>query len=330
VEPRRLTITDVARAAGVSRAAASRVINDTPGVAVEVRQRVRRVIDDLGYRPNPAARALASGRTDVVDLVVVDSFTACFGVNPFYGRVVAGVHRALADTAAHMRLHLVAEQNTPELLATIARTADLGALLVNVPAPMAAEAQARQLRDRLVCMGASAPLVPFVDNDNEGGARAAVAHLLERGRRRIAGIHGPRAHICAVQRHDGYVDAVQAAGLTPVSAGGDFRREVGYDAALRLLEANPEIDAFFVACDLMAIGVLQAVTATGRRVPDDVALIGYDDSLVAECSNPPMSSVRQPVEDMAEAATRALLERRLTPSWQRMFPAELVIRASTG
>ena len=74
----------------------------------------------------------------------------------------------------------------------------------------------------------------------------------------------------------------------------------------------------------------QAVTATGRRVPDDVALIGYDDSLVAECSNPPMSSVRQPVEEMAEAATRALLERRVTPSWQRMFPAELVIRASSG
>ncbi len=328
MEPRRLTITDVARAAGVSRAAASRVINDTPGVAVEVRRRVRRVIDDLGYRPNPAARALASGRTDVIDLVVVDSYTACFGVNPFYGRVVAGVHRALADSAAHMRLHLVAEPNTPDLLATIARTADLGALLVNVPAAMAADAH--QLRDRMICMGASAPHIPFVDNDNEGGARAAITHLLERGRRRIAGIHGPRAHICAVQRHDGYVDAVRSAGLAPISAGGDFRREVGHDAAQRLLEAHPDIDAFFVACDLMAVGVLQAVTASGRRVPDDIALIGYDDSLVAECANPPMTSVRQPVEEMAEAATRALVERRLMPYWQRMFPAELVIRASSG
>jgi DNA-binding LacI/PurR family transcriptional regulator len=325
MEPRRLTITDVARVAGVSRAAASRVINGTPGVAVDVRQRVRRVIDDLGYRPNPAARALASGRTDVVDLVVVGYPTGNFGTNPYYGRVVAGVLAALADTSAHMRLHRVTAEDAPALLARIAATPDLGALLVNASAEAAAP-----VRDRVVSMHASAPGVPFVDTDNEAGAFEAVQHLVERGRRRIAGLHGPRAHPCAVQRHDGYLDAMRAAGLRPVSGGGDFTREVGYAETIRLLTEDPDLDAFFAACDLTAIGALQAIAETGRRVPDDVALVGFDDSLVAACANPPMTTVRQPVEEMAAAAARALLERRLHRGWQQMFPTELVVRRSSG
>jgi DNA-binding LacI/PurR family transcriptional regulator len=328
VDARRTTITDVARVAGVSRGTASRVINDEPGVARDVRERVRQVIDELGYRPNPAARALASGRTDVVDLVVSDACSATFGVNPYYGRVVAGILSGLAGTSAHMRLHLVAGPDVPGLLASLARTADLGAVLVNVPETMVAEAY--QHTDRLVCMHSSAPRVPYVDTQNEAGARAAVAHLVGRGRRRIAGIHGPETHPCAAQRHNGYLGAMREAGLGPLTGSGDFRRDVGHREASRLLTDHPDIDALFVACDLMAVGALQALAEMGRRVPDDVAVVGFDDSLLAASAIPPMSSVRQPVEDMAAAATRALLGRVLTPHWRQVLPADLVVRASSG
>ncbi len=324
METKRLTIADVARVAGVSRAAASRVINDEPGVARAVRTRVRQVIDDLGYRPNPAARALASGHTGVVDLVVVDDCAETFGVNPYYGRVVAGVLSGLAGTTAHMRVHLVALDDTPALLARIAGTADLGALLVNVPGAMAAEA------GRVVSMHASAPGVAYVDTRNFDGAVAAVRHLLGRGRRRIGGVHGPRTSPCALQRHDGYVSAVTAAGLAPLAAGGDFRREVGYRQTHHLLAQDPRLDAVFVACDLMAVGALQALSEAGRRVPDDVAVVGYDDGLIATCTNPPLSSVRQPVEEMAASAARALVEHRTHPGWHQMFPAELVVRTSSA
>jgi DNA-binding LacI/PurR family transcriptional regulator len=324
MQPRRPTISDVARVAGVSRAAASRVINDTPGVAVDVRQRVRQVINDLGYQPNPAARALASGRADVVELVILDCASSTFGVNPYYGRVVAGMLSALDPTAARMRLHLAAAEDITEVMAEISRSA-AGALLVNVPAALVVGAG-----DRVVSMHASAPGVPFVDTHNEAGAGAAVRHLIENGRRRVVGLHGPVAHPCAVERHDGYLDAIRAAGLTPISGGGEFKRDVGYGETARLLAEHPDIDALFAACDLMAVGAMQALSDAGRRVPDDVAVVGFDDSLIAVCANPPMTSVRQPVEEMAAAATRALLERRLRPGWQQMFPAELVVRASSG
>jgi len=286
------------------------------------------VIDDLGYRPNPAARALASGRTDVVDLVVVDDCKATFGVNPYYGRVVAGVMAELATTAAHMRLHVVAAADTAELLAAIARTADLGVLLVNVDGAVAADAYRRG--DRVVSMHASGDGVPFVDTRNEAGAYAAVAHLHERGRRHIGGIHGPRNSPCAVQRQDGYLDAVRDLGLKPLVGLGEFRREVGYQLTAHLLRQHPDLDALFVACDLMAAGALQALIEAGRRVPDDVALIGYDDSLIAVCLSPSLTSVRQPVEEMAAAATRALVERRTEPGWQVIFPADLVVRESSS
>lgn len=323
MEPRRPTILDVARAAGVSRAAASRVINDEPGVAGAVRLRVRQVIRDLDYRPNPAARALASGRSDVVDLVVVDDCSATFGVNPYYGRVVAGVLAGLAGTDAHMRVHVVGEPDAAKLLASLADTTDFGALLVNVPPGVAAGA------DRVISMHASAPGVPFVDTENTAGAYAAVQHLYSLGRRRIGAIHGPRASACAVQRHDGYLDAMRDLGLAPIGGGGDFRREVGYAEATRLLRRHPDLDALFVACDLVAAGALQALADAGRRVPGDVAVVGYDDSLIARCTQPPLTSVRQPVEEMAAAATRALVADRLSTYGRQLFPAELVLRQST-
>jgi DNA-binding LacI/PurR family transcriptional regulator len=175
-------------------------------------------------------------------------------------------------------------------------------------------------------MHSSAPGVPYVDTRNAAGAYAAVTHLYSGGRRRIAAIHGPHTYSCAVQRRDGYLAATRDIGQPATGGGGAFRREVGYAETERLLASHPDLDGLFVACDLMAAGALQALAAAGRRVPDDVAVVGYDDSVIAASTNPPLTTVRQPVEEMATAATRALLGHPLdTP----VFPAELVVRAST-
>ncbi len=118
--------------------------------------------------------------------------------------------------------------------------------------------------------------------------------------------------------------------MADVSAVGKLRREAGYELTVRLLAGNPDVDALVVACDLMATGAMQALADLGRQVPGDVAVVGFDDSVIAACTVPPLSSVRHPVEAMAAAATRALLNRKVSPNWRRVFPAEPKVRPSSA
>ncbi|MFI5934626.1 LacI family DNA-binding transcriptional regulator [Actinoplanes sp. NPDC051494] len=322
------TLSDVATAARASKSAVSRVLNDEPGVAPQTRERVRKVIAALGYRPDPVARALASGRNDVLDLVVVGC-AGSFGDNSYFNRVTAGVVQETADTDAHLRVHVIEDDEAPALLERIADSASLGALLVNVAPALVGELYARY--DRVVVLGRSAEGVPSVDPENTEGAYAAVRHLQQTGRRRIAAIHGPvRSNTDAAARRDGYQRAMREAGLPEVTAEGTYKREQAYDQTVRLLAEHPDLDAFFVASDLMATGVMQALADLGRRVPQDVAVVGFDDSLIAACTSPPLSSVHQPVEQMAAAATRALLDGRTAPYWRCVFPTTLHVRGSSA
>jgi DNA-binding LacI/PurR family transcriptional regulator len=325
--PQRRTLTDVAAEAGVSKAAVSRVINNAPGVSPRTREHVRQVIARLGYRPDPVARALASGHGDVVELVVVDD-AAIFGASPYYGRVTAGMLQELAGGNAQLRVHVVDEAGAAALLARIAETVSLGVLFVNVAPGLAAEFHARC--ERVVSMGPSAPGIPFIGLANADGAYAAVRHLYDTGRRRIAALHGQDSNPDAAGRREGYCRAVRDFDLPDISATGKFRRESGYELTHQLLAGEPELDAIFVACDLMATGAMQALTDAGRQVPGDVAVVGFDDSVIAECANPPLTSVHQPVEEMAAAATRALVNRQLAPHWQCVFPAPLRVRQSSA
>ncbi|XVU29517.1 LacI family DNA-binding transcriptional regulator [Actinoplanes sp. CA-054009] len=322
----RPTLADVALRAGVSKAAVSRVINDAPGVAPQTREHVRQVIAALGFRPDPVARALASGHGEVIELVVVDE-PSIFATSPYYGRVTAGILQELAGGNAQLRVHVVDEAGARALLARIADTVTLGVLLINVPAEIAGEFYARC--DRVVAMSPSAPGVPYIGLENAEGARAAVTHLHETGRRRIAALHGHDGNACAEGRREGHRRAVLELGLPDISASGKFRREDGYLLTQRLLAEDPDVDAIFVGCDLMATGAMQALADAGRRIPQDVAVVGFDDSVIAECAIPPMSSVHQPVEAMAAAATRAMVGRRLAPHWRCVFPAELRVRQSS-
>jgi DNA-binding LacI/PurR family transcriptional regulator len=324
---RRPTLADVAAVAGVSKAAVSRVINDAPGVSPHTRERVGQVIFELGYRPDPVARALAVGHGEVVELIVVDE-ASIFGDSPYYGRVTAGILQELTGTNAQLRVHVVEEPGAAALLDRIAITVSLGVLLINVTPALAAAFYARC--DRVVSMGPSAPGVPFIGVANADGAYAAVTHLYRTGRRRIGALHGQADNADAAGRREGYRRAVRDLGLPDISAVGKFRRGSGYQVGARLLAAEPDLDALFVGCDLMAAGAMQALADAGRRVPRDVAVVGFDDSVIAACTTPPMSSVRQPVEEMAAAATRALLRRQLAPHWRCEFPADLQTRQSSA
>ncbi|AGZ41667.1 LacI family transcriptional regulator [Actinoplanes friuliensis DSM 7358] len=296
-------------------------------MAPHTRARVREVIDRLGYRPDPVARALASGHGDVIELVVVDDATV-FGSSPYYGRVTAGILQELAGTNSQLSVHVVEKPDAAALLTRIADTVSAGVVLVNVAPALAAEFHARC--ERVVAMSPSAPGVPFVGVENAEGAYAAMVHLHETGRKRIAALHGQEGNPCAEGRRKGHQRAVRDLGIPDVAAAGKFRREAGYELTQRLLAEEPELDAIFVACDLMATGAMQALADAGRRIPEDVAVVGFDDSVIAACSTPPMSSVHQPVEQMAAAATRALVRRQVAPHWQRVFPAELRVRRSSA
>jgi DNA-binding LacI/PurR family transcriptional regulator len=330
MEAKKPTLEDVGRLAGVSRATASRVITSSRNVSGPSADRVRRAVELLGYEPDLAARALAKGRSSVVDLIVIDEDSSAFGTNPYYSRVVAGILEALSETEAQMRLHIVAEEDAAETIDHVARTAGVGALLVNVPPHLAARFHARCRR--VVSLGLTAPGIASIEAKNVEGARDAVHHLIRTGRKRIAAVHGPHHNSCARGRKRGFRQAVAEAGLPLFEVEGDFCRHAGVAAARRLLATHPDVDAIFAACDLTATGVLEVLGEHGRRVPDDVALVGFDDSVLARCATPQLTSVRQPVEHIAAMATRALLAGEISAAddWQRIVPTSLTVRRSSA
>jgi DNA-binding LacI/PurR family transcriptional regulator len=188
----------------------------------------------------------------------------------------------------------------------------------------------------LVGRPTTATRASYVDADNRGGATAAVQHLLARGRRRIATVSGPLDMAAGRDRLDGYLDALRAAGAGTddghdLVEEGDFREESGEWAMRALLARRPDLDAVFAASDLMAAGALEALRAAGRRVPDDVAVVGFDDSALARWSEPPLTSVAQPVEEMGRQMARLLLARigGEATGLSVILQTELVVRESS-
>ncbi|MFK8911987.1 LacI family DNA-binding transcriptional regulator [Streptomyces sp. YS-3] len=332
----RPTLEEVAARAGVGRGTVSRVINGSPRVSDRTRAAVEAAVAELGYVPNRAARALAANRTDAIALVVPETETRFFA-EPYFSEVVRGVGQALAETDMQLLLTLVGSERERRRLAQYLTGQRVdGVLLVGVHADDPLPELLEQLDMPVVISGPRSEEEPLasVDSDNFGGARAAVAHLLARGRRRIATITGPLDVYGARCRLDGYRAALAGAGLPPepgLIGPSDFTEEGGREAMALLLDREPGLDAVFAASDVMAAGARQILRERGRRVPEDVALIGFDDSAIARHMEPPLTSVRQPIEEMGRAMTDLLLtqiaagERAGT---QLVLPTELVVRSS--
>ncbi|MET9429270.1 LacI family DNA-binding transcriptional regulator [Streptomyces sp. NPDC003036] len=308
------TLEEVAALAGVGRGTVSRVINNAPGVKEATRVLVKQAIDRLGYVPNRAARALAGSRSDAVALVIAESARRFF-TEPFFSDIVHGVTAGLADTEMQLLLTLVRGDKERQRFVQYARAGRVdGVLLVSVHDDEPLPDMLAELEVPTVLSGRrrSDESVSYVDSDNVGGARAAVRYLAGSGRRAIATISGPLDMYGAQCRLRGYQEEMREAfGREPDpawTARGDFTEESGRRATHELLERHPGLDAIFAASDVMAAGALQVLRAAGRRVPEDVAVVGFDDSPIAQHTDPRLTTVRQPVEEMGRAMARVLME----------------------
>jgi DNA-binding LacI/PurR family transcriptional regulator len=295
-------------------------------------------VAQLGYVPNRVARSLVTRRIDSIGVVIGEPTGRIFG-DPFFAEVLRGISAALV--ARQLQLVLVISQS-PEEEHRAARYLTgghvQGVILFSLHGNDALP-EYLQSNGIPVVVGGEPPRgarVSYVDNDNHGGAFAAVKHLIEQGRTRIATITGPLDMTASVTRRLGYQDALRAAGRTPdadLEESGGFTREGGQRSMEVLLQRCPEIDAVFAASDLMAAGALSALYAAGRRVPQDVAVVGFDDSIIALSTQPALSSVHQSMEMMGRELVSVLLQavgasdhvlRRV------VLETELIVRQSSG
>ncbi len=333
-----VTLEEVARMAGVSRATVSRVVNGSTKVRPNVRLDVEAAIERLGYTPNLAARSLVTRRSDSVAVVITQPAGQVFA-DPFFPRLLRGISSTLT---AHDRqlILLMPESADDESRVTTYLTAGHvdGALLVSLHEadPLPARLTAAGVPIVLAGRPPKGSRVSYVDVDNRQGAQSAVAHLVATGRRVIGTITGPLDTAPGFDRRQGYRDAIAEAGLEAdrtLEALGDFTQEGAATAMTRLLELHPDIDGVFAASDPMAATALSVLAAAGRRVPEDVAVVGFDDLAVATSTNPQLTSVRQPIEEMGHEMARLLIEAvdASDPVPRRVILAtELIERASSA
>ena len=338
-----VTVEDVAKRAGVSRATVSRVVNGNPRVSPEARLAVTRAIEQLRYVPNPAARALMTRRSDSVAVVILESANRLFE-DPYFNQLLLGISGGLADHEVQIVL-LIAQSALEEqrLERYIAAGHVDGAMIIG---PRGGDELPRRLVARGVPVvvngrpsGEEAPghahALSYVDVENREGARAAVAHLVAGGRRRIATIHGPLDLASGRDRLDGYREGLRAAGLQVdpgLEEGGGFMPELAADAMRALLARRPDLDGVFAASDSMAAAAIGVLLDAGRRVPEHVAVVGFDDSPVAMTVRPTLTTVRQPIgamgRELAELLMRQISDPVGAPS-RVIFPTELVVRESS-
>lgn len=328
------TIRQVAAAAGVSRATASRVISGSPLVSEQARAAVEAAIADLGFTPNPVARNLARGRTGSVALVVPEPNSRVLS-DPFLGDSIVGLSACLEEADLQMVLLIARADGHTERTVRYLASGHVDGTVI------ASHHRDDRLNELLVssslpCVFIGRPLGVtyrhYVDLDNVLGARMATEHLIATGRRRIGTITGPADMTAGIDRLQGWREAMLAAGLpTDAVASGEFTEGSGAVAMGRLLDRHPDLDAVFAANDLMASGALLRAGVLGVRVPDDVAVIGFDDLGFAETTDPPLSTVAQPVAEMAARAGRmlqALIDGQEVDPEPVTFPPRLVLRTS--
>ncbi|MGV9350771.1 LacI family DNA-binding transcriptional regulator [Streptomyces spiralis] len=340
----RPTLEDVARRAGVSKSTVSRVINGEPRVREAVAERIREAVAELGYVPNQAARRLVTRRNNAVAVVVTEPQNRLF-VDPYFDCLLRGIRQELVQHGAQPVLLFIEEQDDyPRVCNFLGGGHVDGALLFSLrtddPLPdMVEEMGLPAVFGGRPGLGSGhrGDVYTYVDADNRGGAREAVRHLVSLGRKRITTITGPLDQASAMDRLDGYRDVLLDA-PRQLLAEGDFTLQGGADAMAQLLDQAPDLDAVFVASDLMASGALRILRERGRTVPQDVAVVGFDDlTPIAETTDPPLTTVHQDIEEMGRLMARLLCNRTAHQSLQGdgsqglpsvVTPTRLVLRKS--
>ena len=303
--PRAALMADVARLAGVSLQTVSRVINDSPHVRADTRARVRDAMRKLGYRPNPVARALVTGRSRTLGVVSFD--TTLYGP----ASTLFGIERAAHDADYFVSIVSMRSLTLPAVLNAVERLRAQGVdgILVIAPQESATRALLHLPEDFPVVAAEAGPgdAAPLVAVDQVAGARLATEHLLELGHRTVWHVSGPSDWLEAQDRRDGWRATLEAAGAAaPPVLAGDWSARAGH-ALGRELAAKRDVTAVFVANDQMALGLLRALHEQGRAVPGDVSVVGFDDMEEAAHFWPPLTTIRQNFVDVGRLSVDALI-----------------------
>ena len=349
-----VTINDIARLAGVSKTTVSRVINQKPDVDAATRSKVLRIMDEQGFVPSLTAAGLAGGRTRLIG-VLVPSLTW-----PLMPEIMRGIGEVIEQSAYELVLYSIShEQDRTAVVDRILAARLTEGLLAVYPGQATAYLSdlhasgypVVMLDDQVIPAGTT----PWVGADNRIGAAAAVRHLVQLGHRRIGHIKGRIGYECSEDRYRGYCDALAEAGIAVdprVVVQGDFLVSGGVACARELFALPDRPTAIFAASDDMASGVLAAADEAGLRVPDDLALVGFDDAAPAAFVRPALTTVKQPFFEMGKRAATLLLDavnarREPMPSWytaagrngasaadsapiREFLPTRLVVRESSG
>lgn len=322
------TIRDVARLAEVSVASASRAINGLDSVTEETRARVLAAAKMLRFVPHSGARSLSTMRTNTVGLVLPDLY------GEFFSELIRGVDAAARERGLHL---LVSNSHGDEVEAVTAMRSMRGrvdGLLVmspHVDGAIVADNIEDGLPIVLVNSDAAGSKFPAFRVDNFGGAHAITRHLIETGRRNIAHVAGPASNYEARERRRGY-EAALAGTQAPLVIEGDFTEDSGRAAATALVTGSTRPDAIFAANDIMAVGCLLALRETGLRVPEDVALAGFDDIPLARLVDPPLTTARIRISDLGRNALARLarsIESNDTAASLETTHPELIVRRSS-
>jgi LacI family transcriptional regulator len=333
-----MTIQQVARLADVSRSTVSRVLNNHPSVRPLVRDRVLRIIDEHDYAPQAAARSLVRQQSCVLGLLIPRSAAFIFS-DPFFSGVIEGITAACTRRGYILMLSMLTDAPGQAFYQRILRSRHFDGVIM-LSSDIDDPVLPLLLRDQtpLVLVGRH----PFfqqvlsVDVANREGARDAVLHLVGLGHQRIATITGPLQMAAALDRRDGYKQALLEAGLLirpELLVEGDFTQQGGYQAMLRVLALTPRPTAVFAASDTMALGALRAMQEAGVVVPRDMALIGFDDLPITSFASPSLTTMRQPIYEMGTAAVDLLIDQLECPSSEPTrvcLPATLITRDSCG
>ncbi len=328
-------LADVARLARVSSATASRVLTGSAQVSPQTRHKVEEAMASLGYVRNRAPRGGAPmRRTGSIAFVVCEENVKLFA-DPFFARMLWSISKELASADLQVVLLALHSSKTFDTGSRYLRSGHVdGAVIVSMHGRLPLNPES--LGIPVVFIGRPMPggeELSYVDADNLGGAQRAVRHLIDGGRSQVATIAGPPDMAPGVDRLLGYRKAMTSAGLDDrgLIVYGDFSPASGEHALYRLLDRRPNIQAVFAASDLMAAGALRALHGSGRRVPYDVAVVGFGDEMLAQHTDPPLTTMRQPIDAMGAQAAREILARISKPSRDPchvVLDTELVLRDS--
>ncbi|MBE3596422.1 MAG: LacI family DNA-binding transcriptional regulator [Hydrogenibacillus sp.] len=326
------TIRDVAKRAGVAVTTVSRVLNNRGYISEETRRKVYAAMDELGYRPNEIARALQKQRSFILGLIVPTV------KHPFFGALVHEIERVAAARGYKLMLthSLMEKEKEAEYLDLLRRHRVDGIVLGSHTLEVDVF---RNVRLPLVTFDRRiGEAIPFICPDNYEGGRLATEHLIARGARKIVYLSGPLSFdMLSNRRHQAYVDVVRAHGRTPIvyeftfqafesPAEGRYGEEIA-----RLFHEHPDVDGIFASSDILAYAAMHVARRLGRKVPEDVKIVGFDDLFLSQTVVPPLTTVRQPIPAMAERAVE-VLERQIAGGAveiEHVFPVDLIVRGTT-